>query len=60
MHDLKKDLKGAADGTGGDGDQCCFIFPLEVGIYCLGVVQIVYAVIGISNAIWWLEYSLSA
>ena len=59
MQDLKRDLKGAADGTGNGADQCCFIFPLETGVYILGIIQIIYAVVGLSNAIWWLDYVLS-
>ena len=59
FQDLKKDLKGAADGTNEGGNQCCFIFPLEMGVYILGVIQIIYSLVGMSNAIWWLQWSFN-
>ena len=55
--EMKKDFKGARDGR--DRTMCCFLLPLEVGVFFLGFLQIFYAVYTITNAIWWLDYSFS-
>ena len=52
MSNTLGEIKQAAN----EGNKCCFVFPIEVGVYILGILQLIWACVALANGCDQLYY----